>query len=108
MAGAVENHAASALHDPLASVPEHGTVRHLEGVPLLERHRDGRAHSVPVARMDTGEVGLVVQLTALGLKVVDSVELVRPRDAVAGDVPLPAADVGEGLRLGEPHSGLAE
>ena len=108
MAGAVQNHAASALHDPLASVPEHGTVRHLEGVPLLERHRDGRAHSVPVARMDTGEVGLVVQLTALGLKVVDSVELVRPRDAVAADVPLPAADVGEGLRLGEPHSGLAE
>ena len=108
MAGAVEDHAAAALHDPLASVPEDGTVRHLEGVPFLERHRDGRAHAVSVARMDPGEVGLVVQLAALGLEVVDPVELVRPRDAVAGDVPLPAADVGEGLRLGEPHRGLAE
>ena len=108
VAGAVEDHAAAALHDPLASVPEDGTVRHLEGAPVLERHRDGRAHAVAVAGMDPGEVGLVVQLAALGLEVVDPVELVRPRDAVAGDVPLPAADVGEGLRLGEPHRGLAE
>ena len=58
--------------------------------------------------MDSGEVGLVVQLAALGLEVVDPVELVRPRDAIAGDVPFPAADVCEGLRLGEPHRRLAE
>jgi len=108
VAGAVEDHAATTLHDPLASVPEDGTVCHLEGVPFLERHGDGRAYPISVARMDSGKVGLVVQLAALGLEVVDPVELVRPRDAVAGDVPLPAADVGEGLRLGEPDRGLAE
>ena len=45
---------------------------------------------------------------ALRLQVVDPVELVRPGDAVAGDVPFPAADVGQGLRLGEADGGLPE
>ena len=51
--------------------------------------------------MDARHVRLVVDLDRLGLEPVEAVELVRPGDSVRSDVPLPAPDVGELLRLRE-------
>jgi hypothetical protein len=91
------------------SVPSSRTTRwvHVERAPLRERLRRWRARG-PGRPDGCGRGRLVVELAALRLEVVDAVELVRPRDAVAGDVPFPAADVGEGLRLGEARRRLAE
>ena len=58
-------------------------------------------------RMNRLEVPLVRHLFS-GLEPPEAVELLRPGHFVRGNVPFPAADVGELLRLGEAGVGAGE
>src|SRR5580765_7673463 len=74
---------------------------HLERLSCLERTRDLAARELAIGGMNAGEVFRVRELAGAWIETEDPVQLARPRDAVGGDVPLPASDVRERLRLGE-------
>ena len=73
-----------------------------ELVGLLEGARDGGGDVVTVVGVHPVEEALVVRREIrAGLEPVDPVQLVGPRDDIADDVPLPAADLGDVLGLGQ-------
>ena len=72
-----------------------------ERLAVLERRGHPLRRELAIVRVDQLHVRLERQRLGSALQAEDPVELVRPRDGVVADVPLPAADVGERLRLGE-------
>jgi hypothetical protein len=76
-------------------------VLHGERLPIGEGLPDGLVDPRTVLRVDPFQVGAVRERFRPLLDAEDAVELVRPRDRVASDVPFPAADVRDGLRLAQ-------
>src|SRR5262249_27533738 len=64
-----------------------------------ERLAVALVHGAAVVRMDVVEELLVGGLDRVRREPVDAVELVRPPHRPVGDVPLPAADARQALRL---------
>ena len=69
---------------------------------------DGLADEVPIVGMDALDVRLEGHVLRLRLETEHPKELVRPADLVLGDVPVPAADVGDLLRLVEAGNGFGD
>ena len=72
-----------------------------EGLARLERPADRGRHVGAVVGMDQLEVALVRDRPRGRVDAEDPIGLVGPRDAVAGDVPFPAADPGGRLRVAQ-------
>jgi hypothetical protein len=83
-------------------------VLELEAVRALESTRDLPVDQLPVVGVHSGEVPLVRRLELVRFDSPDPVQLVRPRHAVGGHVPLPTADAGDPLCLDQPLLALAQ
>ena len=85
----------------LAAGPDDAVVEgHHPPVPAAVG--DGRADHVAVAVVDPAQVLGVARLDLRRVGPEDAVHLVRPGEDVGSGLPLPAADVGDPLRLGQP------
>src|SRR4029453_14707367 len=74
------------------------SVLEAEGLRVAKCSSHRFPQELAVVRMDVLEVGVDPHARDR-IEPVDTEELVRPPDAVAGDRPFPAADVGQLLRL---------
>ena len=99
--GRIDDDAAPSVDDALGTVVEHDAMLHLERLSRLERTRDLAARELAIGRVNPCEVLRVRELAGSWIEAEDPVLLARPRDAIGGDVPLPAAEMCECLRLGE-------
>ena len=89
------------VDDPDAAVGPDGPV--VEGVLAAagDRRPLGCLHPGPIVRMDEREERLGRPGDRAGLDAVDPVQLVGALGGLGREVPFPAADVGDPLRLGE-------
>src|SRR5690606_25778613 len=76
-------------------------VVHLVRLLPLEGRLDGLPHLRAVLRGEEFEVALEIRFEVIGAEAVDAVELVGPGERVSGDLPAPAPDAGDLLRLAE-------
>jgi hypothetical protein len=96
---AVPDDAAATQDDPLVPGRADDAMLERERPSVLRRMSDRLVREVAIVGVDEFEVSVVVQRPQGRLAAEDSVELVGPAHDVAPHVPLPAADVGERLRL---------
>ena len=108
-------HPALVGDDPARCVdPAHRVVGQHDPVLEVERRRglahvfDDCAHPVAIGWVNGVEIALVRQGDQLRLEAPEAVELVRPRDPVRADVPLPAAEVRDLLGLRQARIGRCE
>jgi hypothetical protein len=97
----VRDDLAAGVDHPQLAVGAGDPVVEAPGAPLGHRRLDHAGDAGAVVGVDLVEIAAVRAAEAVGRHAVDAVQLVGPRHAVAGDVPLPAAQVGDLLRLGE-------
>ena len=89
------------MHGPLAAVVQDDPVADLERTVPGECSLDHRAHGGTLVRVDAAEEALERERMRPRIDAEDAEELARPGDLVRGDLPLPATEVGETLRLRE-------
>ena len=105
---AAADHLARAVQMAHAAVGPDDALLVAEGFARLQRLADARTHLRAVVGVN--EVHELVERAAeaLGRHAVDLVQLVGPGDAVARDIPRPAAEIAEPLRFHEMGVGLVE
>ena len=94
--------------EALTAVREDDAMLQLERLPALDSGADRLRDPGPVVRMDAGQETLVADRDGAGLEAEDPIELVRPGHIRLRDLPRPAADVCERLRLGQPRARLPQ
>ena len=97
----VEHHLAARMDHAHLVVGAHDAVVEAPAAALGHRRLDHPRDASAVVRVDLVEVAAVGAGEAVGPHAVDAVQLVGPHDAVRGDLPLPAPEPRDLLRLGQ-------
>ena len=95
-------------HDPRRSVASDDPVLQLERSAVFDGLPDRAVHAVSVLRVYESQECFVAGSKGVLLDPEDPVQLVRPRNAICLDVPLPASDTRDPLRVGELELSLAK
>ncbi len=98
----IGDHLAAAVNEADAAVRTENPVLDGKRLAVGTRRVDHRPGSIPVVRVVPLANRCKAQVPAPGRQAVDSPQLVRPVEPSARDVPLPAADPRDRLRLGQP------
>src|SRR5207253_5973018 len=89
------------LDHALLAIRPYDPVPVPERLALRERCLYDLVDTRPLVRMHVLEEAVVAWPPSLRIEAEDPVELLGPRDLAGGEIPFPAADVGELLCLGE-------
>src|SRR5205085_2186399 len=99
----VERDAAAGVQQAHRAVGAHDALVEPERAAFAQGGPDDLRHTVAILGMHAHEIALVAGRVLRGRDAVDPVELVAPDQVAAADVPVPAAQLGDALGVGQPR-----